>query len=207
MKRLALILFVLFVSLFASAAQADFTNTVSYAYSQATSIKVTSPANFKIKVQVGGQEKEDTIPAIISLPDQDAFVPVTIIAPDGKSWSGKIEVKAKQQATIAFTYTAQAAAPAAAAPARKFIGKVTNLTNTCDATHQGTMHFEFLDAGGTKVYEVDVEMNTFKPNVDIPAGSYDVRVFKKTAQGPIYQTTSKYTISQDGWNFEWSCKR
>ncbi len=207
MKHLAIFLLAAVVSLFASVAQADFTHTVTYGYSQGTSIKITSPANFKVKVQVGGQEKEDTIPAIIALPDQDAYVPVTIIAPDGKSWTGKIEVKAKQQATVSFGYTADAAPAAQAGAARKFIGKITNLTNTCDATHQGSMHFEFLDANGQKLYETDLDMNQFKPNVEVPAGTYDVRIFKKTPQGPIYQTTTKYTVSADNWHFEWSCKR
>jgi len=72
---------------------------MNYRYSKGTSLKVTEPEGFKVTIVGGdGAEKADTVPALFGLPDQDAYVKVTLVAPDGTQWTKKVEVRANQQA-------------------------------------------------------------------------------------------------------------
>ena len=65
-------------------------------------------ANPETRIEVGTETKEDTLPAIFSLPDADAFVNVKVTAADGDSWSGKVEVKAHKQTVVSLAPGAKA---------------------------------------------------------------------------------------------------
>lgn len=205
--RSLFILFALAVLTFAGVAFADWSYTTSHKYAGKTSLKVIEPDGFKVKVTIGSDVKEDTIPAVFQLPDGDAFLPVTVVAKDGSTWSQKIEVKDKQQTELKVQYTAGAkAAPAPAGPTRKFIGSATNTTNRCtNPNDRADLRYDFL-LDGTKVREIEVAMNRRIPNVEIAQGSYSVRIFKKRGNDYIFLSTSQYDITKDGWEFSYGCK-
>ena len=62
----------------------NWSDKLNYRYSSATSLKVTDPEGFKVAVVMpDGNEKTGTVPELFTLPDQDAYVKVTVTAPDG----------------------------------------------------------------------------------------------------------------------------
>lgn len=68
--------------------------------------------------------------------DSVAWLPVKLIAADGDTWNGKVEVKAHKQTVLKLAYSGK---PATAAPASgKFIGKMMNLTSACPARGQSS---------------------------------------------------------------------
>lgn len=191
-----------------SNAQAEFSQTsFSHSYASKASIKVTEPAGFKVAVTLNGQASEDTIPHVFQVPDADAYVPMTITAPDGKVWSGKIEVKAHQQTLVAFKYSAAAAAaaPAAAPAARKFMGHVMNQSNLCKGPT--ALRYELMDEAGAVAKQVDLKAGEEKA-VELPGGAYTVRLYTPEASGWAYQTTHKnLSVADDRWAFTLGCKR
>jgi hypothetical protein len=205
--RSLFILFALAVLTFAGVALADWSYTTSFKFAGKTSLKVTEPSGFKVKVTVGSDVKEDTIPTVVALPDGDAFLPVTVVAKDGSTWSQKIEVKDKQQTELKVQYTPAAkAAPGPAGPARKFIGSASNTTSRCtNPNDRGDLRYDFL-LDGNKVREIEVAMNRRISNLEIAQGSYSVRIFKKRGNDYIFVTTSQYDVNKDGWEFTYGCK-
>jgi hypothetical protein len=190
-------------------AEAEFTQTVSHAYAAKSSLKVTEPAGFKIAITLDGKNQEDTIPHVFALPDQDAYVPVTITAPDGKNWSGKIEVKSHQQTQLAFKYTAApAAAPEAKAKAaRKFIGHLNNNSNVCHEKLRIPVKYDLLDETGATVSETVLTSGQEK-QLDLPAGNYEVRVFfAENNAWRLNQTFKDLQINADKWGFSIGCAR
>ncbi len=187
---------------------AAWTQNTTFSHSATTSLKIAEPAGFKVTVMVDGKPHEDTIPMVVNLPHADAYVPVTVTAPDGKAWSGKVEVKARQQTLATFKYTAEAGpAPApAAAPARKFVGKVWNTTDKCSAKDQAEIKFEFL-AGGQKVQEHVVGVGQANNAVEMPEASYDVRVYTRPAGGQwsFVRTITPFSVTKDGWVADYGC--
>jgi hypothetical protein len=201
-------LFVVASILFAGVSQADqpWSHTTGFAYAQKTSIKIIEPNGYKVSLTVDGRPKEDTVPAVFNLPDHDAFLPLTITAPDGKHWTGKIEVKAHQQTTVKFTYAAPGApAPQNAGPARKFMGRVYNVTNYCHPQRRYELRFEFLK-GGQKTNEYTVPVGGYQNNLEVEQGTYDVRVFVKSSSGWNYnETFHGLAVEKDNWDFAWGC--
>jgi hypothetical protein len=205
--RSLFILFALAVLTFAGVALADWSYTTSFKHAAKTTLKVVEPDGFKVKVTIGSDVKEDTIPAVFQLPDGDAFVPVTVVAKDGSTWSQKIEVKDKQQTELKVQSPAGAKpAPGPAGPSRKFIGSASNTTNRCtNPNDRGDLRYDFL-LDGTKVREVEVAVNRRIPNIEIAQGSYSVRVFKKRGSDYIFVTTSQLDVTKDGWEYSYGCK-
>jgi hypothetical protein len=187
-----------------STALADWSHTVSYKYSGKTSLKVVEPDGFKVKVTVGGDVKEDTIPTVFQLPDGDAFLPVTVTAKDGSSWSQKIEIKDKQQTELKISYTAATKA-APSGPARKFIGSLVNNTQRCAVKERGDVRLDFL-RDGTKAYEFVVPMNRKMQNIEVAQGTYDVRVFIRRGNDFVFVTSSSYNVAKDGWDYTYGCQ-
>lgn len=204
----------LFVSLalaaltLASTALADFSYTTTFRFTGKTTLKAVEPEGLKVKVTIGDQVKEDTIPVVFQLPDGDAFVPVTITARDGSTWTQKIEVKDKQQTELKVQYTPkEASKPAATAAAHKFIGTVTNITAKCAEKERGELRFELM-RDGAKAYEYVVPKGQRLMNVEVQQGSYSVRVFRRGPRdsGFIFVTTAALEVTKDGWDFSYGCR-
>src|SRR5688572_5745756 len=82
----------------AAIADASWSDKVNFRRTDRTSLKIVEPEGFKVTVTLpDGKEKAGTVPDLFPLPDQDAFVTVTITPTDGsKPWSKKIEVRSRQ---------------------------------------------------------------------------------------------------------------
>jgi hypothetical protein len=197
-----------FCALVPNRADAEFTQTVSHSYAAKASLKVTEPAGFKVAITLDGKNQEDTVPHVFALPDQDAYVPVTITAPDGKSWSGKIEVKAHQQTQLAFKYSAAPApAEAKAKAARKFIGHLNNNSHVCAERARIPVKYDLLDETGATVNETVLTAGQEK-QVELPAGNYEVRVFfAENNAWRLNQTFKDLQVNSDKWGFAIGCAR
>ena len=183
---------------FSGASHADWTKTESFEYSAKTSLKVTDPPGAKISVTIGSEVKEETLPAIFSLPDNDAFVTVKVIAADGETWNGKVEVKAHKQTVLKLGQTAKPAAPTG--PGAKFIGKILNTSHECDRRKRDTMKFVLM-RDGKQAYEVVLPAGEGRTNIELEAGHYTVRIFK----GSTFMTAREMDIAKDGWSFAQTC--
>jgi hypothetical protein len=180
----------------AATAPADFTKHEALEFSSGkASIKVLEPKGAKVTV---GTET-DTVPHIFSLPDQDAFVPVRVVAADGETWNGKVEVKAHKQTTISLSQVAKPGAPAATAAAKQsFIGHVINLTQTC--TREGRVDRFAIVRNGAEVKNFSLPLR-HETSVELEAGDYSVRTFT----GSHFVKAHKLTVSSDNWRFEVGC--
>jgi hypothetical protein len=191
-------------------AGADFSEpAVTHSYAGHASLKITEPAGFKVSASFDGKVVEDTVPHIFAVPDTHAYVPVTITAPDGKSWAGKIEVKPHETTQISFKYAAPAgAAPSPAAPAaRKFIGHLLNGADRCAPQAQFSLRYEILDDKGGAAQTVQLNAGQDK-TIELPAGAYSVRVFWFSNNEWKYQDTFKsVNISDDKWGFGVGCAK
>lgn len=174
-----------------------------------TSLKVSEPKGFKVKVVVEGAAKEDSVPAIFALPDVDAFVSVTLTAPDGHAWTDKVEIKAHQQTDLTMKY--EAAPAAAAAPSgRTFLGHVENASGRCAA---GEDRLDLKADIITPATGAVAGSFTVTPNKEaeahVESGVYEVRFFTRPAGSTssyIFKSTQKINIAQDGWLFSWGCR-
>jgi hypothetical protein len=192
-----------------SARAQQWSHVVSYRHAASASLKVTEPENFKVTIVAGGETKSDTIPAIFNLANQDAFVPLTVTASDGQTWSVKIEVRARQQTEVKIKYTPAQRAEPAKAGGQKFIGRAANSTHRCSDRRQvGTLRFDFL-LGGANARSVEVPPNRVVNNIELEGGTYSVRVFiKRTPQDAyIFVRTGSLAVNRDGWEFSWGCGR
>jgi hypothetical protein len=185
------------VSLSSSAARAEWTKTESFESSAKTSLKITEPAGAKAYVTIGGETKEEALPAVFSLPDADAYVVVRIVAGDGDSWTGKVEVKARRQTVVRLGHTPSGAAKAGAG---KFIGQMQNWTHTCEKTQRDTLKFVAMK-DGKPAFETTLRPNQAQANVELEPGHYSVRVFK----GATFLRAKELDIAKDGWLFTWGC--
>ncbi|MBK6463663.1 MAG: hypothetical protein IPF92_22060 [Myxococcales bacterium] len=188
------------VTAFALPAQAEWTKSESFEFSSRTSLKLVSAAHGKALVKVDGVVKEETLPAIFPLPDHDAYVEVKIVADDGDTWSGKIEVKAHKQTIVQLTHVPRAAAPAAPpAAVHKYIGRLVNGTDTCRASDRVDKFVVMKD--GKPVLETSVPPNRAMSNVELDGGTYTVRIFRKG----IFVAAKELVVSKDGWIFTYGC--
>lgn len=201
MKRVALV-FAAFslMALTPASASAEWTKDQSFEYAGKTSLKIVEPEGAKVFVTVGGETKEDALPAIISLPDTDAFVAVKVVATDGDVWNGKVEVKAHKQTVLKLAHKAAAAAPAAAGPVHKHIGEMQNLTHKCTRREQGTLRFVAMK-DGVQTFETTVAPNRRQANIELAAGHYTIRIF----QDGRFITAKELDVTKDGWLFKWGC--
>ena len=199
----------LFLLSASGAADAGWQHNVSHKFASGkTSLKITGADGLKASVVIDGNAKEDTIPAIFALPDHDAFVQVTINSSDGKQFSQKVEVKAHQQTDLAVKYEAEAkAAPAAAAPGRKFLGHAGSFMDRCKDSRE--LRLDFLRSSDGQSAASIVLKPGASQNVEITAGQYDVRLFSRGANGTGdfgFWRTEKLEVTADEWIFAFGCK-
>ncbi|NOU29044.1 MAG: hypothetical protein HOO96_14175 [Polyangiaceae bacterium] len=195
------ILALAFVTTLAVPASAEWTKTESHEYSAKTSLKITEPANApnaKVTVTIGNETKEESLPAIFSLPDTDAYIPVKVVAADGDVWTGKVEVKAHKQTVLQLTHVAKGA-PAAAAPGHKYIGRFENATNLCSANDRVDKFVAMRD--GKVAYESPIGPNKVQHNIELEAGTYTIRIFR----GGIFVKALDLNVTKDGWVFRYGC--
>jgi hypothetical protein len=196
------------ISAHGSADAAEFTHTVTHDYAAKTSLKVVEPTGFKVSVVVDGKTFEDTVPHIFQMPEHDAYVPVTITSPEGKTQTVKIEVKAHKQAVLAFKFTpdAPAAAPAKAKEnTRKHIGNIKSDTDNCTGQMRAAIRLDMQDDAGTLVHQVQLNPGELK-QADLPEGKYNVRVFIYNGSQWIYRETVSKELVKDGWLFSYGCQ-
>ncbi len=195
------ILAVAFVTTLAVPASAEWTKTESYEYSAKTSLKITEAANApnaSVTVTIGTETKQESLPAIFSLPDTDAYVPVKVVAADGDVWTGKVEVKAHKQTVLQLTHLAKGA-PAAAAAGHKYIGRFENATNLCAAAERVDKFVAMRD--GKVAYESAIGPNKAVHNIELEAGAYTMRIFR----GGIFVKAIDLSVTKDGWIFRYGC--
>jgi len=176
----------------------DWTFTQDFSYAKTASIKVTEPEGYKVTIG----DKTDTAPAVFNFDNNDAFQLVHITAPDGKSWEKKIEVRAGHQTTLRVKY-APAAAATPAGDARKHIGTVKNETNTC--AKKTNQRFDFM-LDGKLVRSFELRGGQYTPNVELPDGTYQVRLFSVVSGQWVFQASSDFAVTKDGWVYTYGCK-
>jgi hypothetical protein len=186
---------------FSTVASADeWSLTAEHKYSQSASIRVVEPEGYKVTVG----DSADTVPAVFNLKNADAYQVVKLTAPDGKTWEKKVEVRANHQ-TIVRVKHAAAAAPKEE-PAKKtksHIGTVKNTTNKCD--RRSAHKFDFM-LDGTLVKSFELEAGKYIPNVELAPGSYDVRRFSVKSNQWVFDETTTFAVSKDGWVYYYGCQ-
>jgi len=70
-----------------------------------TALKISGATDFKVTVAMPAGELAGTIPQHFDLADRDGDARVTVTAPDGTSWTRKIQVKAKQETEVSVDFT------------------------------------------------------------------------------------------------------
>jgi len=183
---------------------------VTYRFSQGgTSLKVVEPDGFKIAVTMAdGSVKNGTVPELFQLPEQDAFLKVTLTAPDGTAWSKKIEVRAKQQAELAVAFKSdEPKTQEKPASVRSFVGKVENAGHTCGQPWTKSLKVDFLRGSDhASALTKEIEPNTYV-NVELATGRYDVRMYVKTNDVWDFVTTAPADVTKDGWKYSFGCTK
>lgn len=174
----------------------------------ATSLKITEPEGFKITVATEAGDKVGTAPEVFALPEKDAFVTVTLLAPDGTKWSKKVEIVAKKQTELAISFKADAPAPAAEpARGRNYIGKMLNSGGGCGKAYKGTIRADFLEpTTGTVKASSEIAAGANR-DVEVPSGALEIRVFLSKGSEWQFITTGKYEFTKDGWQLGFGCKQ
>lgn len=198
--KLVRILALAFVTTFALPASAEWTKSETHEYSVKTSLKIVDPVHAKATVTIGSETKEESLPAIFALPDADAYVTVKIVAADGDTWTGKVEVKAHKQTIVHFNYVPKAAPAAApAGPSHKLIGRFENATNACRASDRVDKFVVMKD--GKAVLETALAPNKVQHNLELEPGTYSVRIFR----AGIFVKSIELVVAKDGWVFRYGC--
>jgi hypothetical protein len=206
LRRLSLGLVVVGVLAAVAVAGGTWSDKINYRYSNGTSLKVTDPEGFKVTVTTADGDKTDTVPALFALPDQDSYVKVTLVAPDGTQWTKKVEVRAKQQAELAVQFKADAAKPEAPAGNRSFVGKFLNESGGCGKSWAKQIKADFIAGDGATAKSQTIDPHTYV-NMELASGKYDVRVFVKNGDVWDYVLTAPAQIAKDGWNLGFGCPK
>lgn len=195
-----------FVILAAGPARADsWTHDVSFAANGKTSLKVVGAKTLRVRIVVDGEAKEDSLPTVFPLPDDDAFIAVTVTAADGASWSDKIEIRHRQQTTLSASYSPE---PAGAAPARSYAGNLYNFTSRCGKEWRGEVQFDAISKqSGKSAGSVAIKAEAGK-QAELTAGHYDVRVSLRRTNATefTYVSTHDLDVTSDDWLFAWGCR-
>ncbi len=179
---------------------------VSFRYANATSLKVTEPEGFKVSILLPDGEKTGTIPELFSLPDQDAFVKVTLTSPQGDAWSKKVEIRSKQQTELAVQFKADAPAAEPKKAGRTYVGKFLNQIGGCGRSYHATqVKIDFLRNSSGEIVKHQLIDAGKTADVEIEGGKYDVRVYLGVDGDWKYVHTSTWDIGKDGWLLGFGC--
>lgn len=185
------------VCLAGGVAAADISKSESYDVSNKTSLKVLEPPGAHVFVTVGADVKEDTAPAIFSLPDADAYVNVKIVMQDGEAWTGKAEIKAYRQTVLRFTQTKKAAPPAAPNP--RYTGRLVNSSDKCDWPENVKL---VITRDGAQVFATQMIF----PGKDFPIvlekGRYAVQILDTSSS---LLAAKQFDVGSEGWAFATGC--
>jgi hypothetical protein len=180
----------------------------TYRFSQGgTSLKVTEPEGHKVTLTLAdGTVKTDTVPALFQLPDADAFYKVTLAAPDGTTWSKKVEIRAKYQAELGVAYKApEAKTQEKPAQSVNFVGKLENAGHTCSDAWSRSLKLDLMrSAGGQVVVSKEIEPKTWQ-NVELASGHWEARMYVKTNDVWDFVATAPLEIGKDGWKYSFGC--
>ncbi len=188
---------------FTAVAGGSWADKTNYRYTNGTSLKVTDPEGFKVTVTTPDGDKADTVPAMFALPDQDAYVMVTLTAPDGTQWKKKIEVRAKHQAELSVQFKPDAAQPAAAV--HSYVGRFLNEAGGCGSKWRRQIRVDFINADGSKTKQQLID-NHRTVDLEIPGGKYDVRVYIENNGAYEFVLSQPQQISKDNWNMGFGCQ-
>ncbi|MBT8496405.1 MAG: hypothetical protein KJO07_25385 [Deltaproteobacteria bacterium] len=172
-------------------------HSVEFKYAKSSSIRIVEPEGLKVVVE----GREDTVPAVFKFANQANYYRVQVTAKDGKTWTKKIEVKAHRETVLRVSYTPKGKAPQTQdKKVQTFIGKARN---TC--RRKVALRFEFK-LGADKKATVSLVPRQTK-DVELPAGSYKVRVYNATTRSKKwnYLKTFDLSVKSDGWSFAPSC--
>ena len=191
---------------FVGTASAQTTASITHTFTGNTSLKVIGVKGAKVFVE----EKSDTVPAIFNYyTNRDAYVQVRVVRYGETIWSDKVELRGKHQTTVSLNYRR---APrrdhdhARTRPTgRRFVGTLYNTTQHCKASDQGDLKYQFM-SGGTTVGTYYVKKGETRHSVELPVGTYDVRVFQQKGGQYAFRKTKNANVDKDGWTFSWGCK-
>lgn len=197
MFKIAVIACVMSVSTIARAE--EWSLTTEHKYSKEASIRVVEPDGYTVAIG----DVSDTVPTVLKTPNADAYIVVKFTSPAGRSWEKKVEVRAGNQTIVRVKHTppgAPAAEPGKAV--KKHIGTIKNTTNKCQK--RSNHKFDFM-ADGAVVRSVELEAGKFIPNVELPAGTYDVRRFDVRQSQWVFIETTPFAVTKDGWVYSYGC--
>lgn len=197
MLKIAVIACVMTLSTIARAE--EWSLTTEHKYSKEASIRVIEPDGYTVAIG----EVSDTVPTVLKTPNADAYIVVKFTSPTGRSWEKKVEVRAGNQTIVRVKHTppgAPAAEPGKAV--KKHIGTIQNTTNKCQK--KSNHKFDFM-ADGVLVKSVELESGRFMPNVELPAGTYDVRRFDVVQKQWVFVQAAPFPVTKDGWVYSYGC--
>ena len=187
------------VTLGGGLASADVSKSESFDVSNRTSLKVLEPPGAHVFVTIGQDVKEDTAPAIFSLPDADAYVNVKVVMQDGESWTGKAEIKAYRQTVLRFTQTKKAPPAATAAPTPKLTGRLVNSSDKCDWPENVKF---VLTRDGAAIASTQMIFPGGSFPLALDKGRYAVQILDTSG---ALLATKAVDVGSEGWSFVTGC--
>jgi hypothetical protein len=188
----------LLVALPSGVAVADISKTESFERSAKTSLKVLEPTGAKVSGTVAGVPKQEEVPAIFSLPDEAAYLVVKVTMPDGETWAGKVEIKARHQTVVRFVQGKKGAQPS---PAKAFSGRLLN-TSGSDACDVGeNLRFK-VSRNGREVFTSQLVFPGRGVEVALEAGTYAVSLL---GVGITTFGMRAFVVKGEAWTFASGC--
>lgn len=151
--------------------------------------------------------RTDTIPAVFSAPLAEAYYPVTFKSPSGATWTQKIEARRYFTSVVTALHVAEKNDDGKKPPSkRKHLGRMFNQSSRCNGKPE--MKIDMLDADG-EVVKTQALNNNYQKDLEVPAGSYDVRLYWRAKKdGPwTYEKTRAIKVTRDGWKITTGCDK
>jgi hypothetical protein len=177
----------------------EWTPTQEFQRAQTASLRIIEPEGYKVTVN----GKADTVPAVFNFDNADSYVVVRLESPAGASWEKKFEVKAWNQTVVRVRHTTGTAAPTNNKKARTYVGVLANTLHVCRYSKDRVP--VMLEVVADQVVKTVVLQPRSRENVDLPAGTYDVRVYKPFREKWAYTQTLQQTVTKDGWSVNVKC--
>ncbi len=200
LPALVLVLASVFSASTTFAADEDWKIVPTYTAGKRAAIKVVSPKGMKMQFTENGVQKEDTVPHVIVVPDEDSFVPVTFIDKSGEKYSEKIEVKAGQVSELKVTYTAKVVPPP---PPPVYKGKIIFKANMVNCEGQ-VLKLKVTGAKSATLKDWKLSTNT-NSDVQLPKDAYEILFTSAWLGKETKLATKKVNVAGDGFLFGASC--